>query len=89
MDISRSFKGLQDIQMGLSKGQWIMQGKVAKGYVQKEGIDYNKIFSCSQAYIYSDVINDSCSVWSRVRADGCQNNISTQWARGEDIHVTT
>ena len=35
---------------------------VAKGYAQKEGIDYNKIFlSCSQAYVYSDVIGDSHS----------------------------
>jgi len=36
---------------------------VAKGFTQKEDIDYNEIiFSCTQAYIYSDVIGDSCSV---------------------------
>ena len=44
---------------------------VAKRYAQKEGIDYNEIFfSCSQAYIYSDVVGDSCLVWSSVGADG-------------------
>jgi len=36
---------------------------VAKGYAQKEGIDNNEIFfSCSQEYIYSDVIGDCCSI---------------------------
>jgi len=45
---------------------------IAKGYAQKEGIDYSEIlFSFSQAYIYSDVIGDSYSVWSKVGADGC------------------
>jgi len=35
---------------------------VVKGYTQKESINYNEIFfSCSQAYIYLDVIGDSCS----------------------------
>jgi len=35
---------------------------VAKRYAQKESIDYNEILSCNQAYIYSDVIDDSYSV---------------------------
>ena len=50
---------------------------IAKRYAQKEGIDYDEIFLfCSQAYIYSDVIGDGSSVWSRVEADRCQNNVS-------------
>ena len=35
----------------------------AKGYAQKEVIDYNDIFfSCSQAYINLNIIGNSCSV---------------------------
>jgi len=66
-------------------GQWAVQGKVSyQGICSKEGywLQWDDI-SCSQAYIYSVVIDDSCSVWSKVEAVGCQNSISARWARGE------
>ena len=54
---------------------------VVKGYTQKESINYNEIFfSCSQAYIYLDVIENSCSVWSRAGADGV---VKTTFLHGE------
>ena len=53
---------------------------VAKGYAQKEGIDYNEIFFfCSQAYIYSDIIGDSYSAWFRVE----QMDVKTTFLNSE------
>jgi len=43
----------------------------------------------SQAYIYSDVFGNSSSIWFKLGADWCQNNVSARWARGEDIHDAT
>jgi len=37
------------------------------------------LFSCNQAYIYSNVIDNSSSVWSRVRAD----SVKTVFLHGE------
>ena len=48
MKIGRSFKVLQSnkLQTSLSQEkQWAVQDKVAKGYAQREGINYNEIFS--------------------------------------------
>ena len=57
MNINRSSKGFQGtkLQMGFRKkdNEQYKVRLIAKGYAQKEGIDYNEIFfSCSQAYIY-------------------------------------
>jgi len=90
MDISRSFKELQGnrLQMGLSQeGQWVVQCKVScQGICSKGGYWLQWDFlSCSRAYIYLDIIGDSYSVWYRVRTDGCQNRISTQWGVFQNV----
>jgi len=71
VDLPKDFKAIGRRWVFRKKDNEQYKAKlVAKGYAQKEGIDYNEIFfSCSQVYIYSDVIGDSCSVWSRIGAD--------------------